>query len=680
MSTARTERSRLGDLLVEMRLVDEAVMRSVVAEQRSSGRRLARILAERRLIDEERLTRAVASKLGVDAVSVAGVRIHDRVLGLIPPAMAQVHGVLPVAIKRTNQNEVVYLVMTDPLDTNAINEVQRVTGREIRVLMGKASEVDDAIAQHYGPSEETEPTTVDDPSEGRASFDGRPRRPGGAPRPRVGSAPSPVSGTRPGPAARSAAGRLQLSALGTLSPSVPVSEPPPLAPAAPPPPPVTRVDDDVNDEVATARPGEVPAEVTVEDSPGLEAAVDAGPPPLHESKAPERAPTRIDDRFGRLEERLKTPGEADEWERSVRQWEGSAFAGEPRDPVEPPAPAAADDEEDAPATGAGRELHSAADGLDWGQQIDIPTPANKVAPPSAESRPPRRLLAATLEIPVNWDEESHPFQGPVLSQVRVGLERTAIIPADELANAEFEPPPLVDPPSAVASALAGQDDIPTSTAAVEARAVELADDPEPADEEPEIEEVALEPIADADVVSLDGERELAESSAATDARPIPVLEPSSLPSLIDEADTSQRDTGADALPLGGARGAVDDMATHPRIDGQLLRSALTASSPVEAIPETKPVASSRAETVLSPMKVGLRTAPKPSGPSAPPLKSAKPARGDEATRHATSMVAALRSGASLSSPQRAELVLALGRLLLDKGVITEAELLKALLD
>jgi len=51
--------------------------------------------------------------------------------------------------------------------------------------------------------------------------------------------------------------------------------------------------------------------------------------------------------------------------------------------------------------------------------------------------------------------------------------------------------------------------------------------------------------------------------------------------------------------------------------------------------------------------------------------------GDETAR---ALVAALRSGRSLNSAERAQLVLALGRLLLDKGLISEGELAAALSD
>ncbi|CAN0586370.1 unnamed protein product, partial [Laminaria digitata] len=111
--------------------------------------RLPTILAQRRVLDEERLTKAVAARLGLEAVSVASHKIHERVLALVPHALAKKFGLLPIAIKRTQQAEVLYLVMMDPLNTEALGEVQRITGRQVRVLMASATELDQCIEAQY---------------------------------------------------------------------------------------------------------------------------------------------------------------------------------------------------------------------------------------------------------------------------------------------------------------------------------------------------------------------------------------------------------------------------------------------------------------------------------------------------------------------------------------------------
>lgn len=141
--------SQLAELLVDMGLIDREQMIAALAQQRSSGGRLVRILSERRLVDEERLAKAIAAKLGLEAVNLASLKIHERVLSIVPPAIALKYAALPIAIKRTNQAEFVYVVMSDPLDSDALAELHRVSGRQIRVLVASATELDRALEQNY---------------------------------------------------------------------------------------------------------------------------------------------------------------------------------------------------------------------------------------------------------------------------------------------------------------------------------------------------------------------------------------------------------------------------------------------------------------------------------------------------------------------------------------------------
>ena len=746
MSTAKTESSRLGELLVEMRLVDESVMASVLAEQRQSGRRLARILADRRILDEERMTRAVAGKLGLEAVSVEGVRIHDRVLALVPQSIAIGHGVLPIAIKRTNQIEVVYLVMADPLDTIAIGEVQRTTGRQVRVLMAKASEVDAAVSQHYGsvpPSKgPADDLTITPPAESRPRRGGQ--RPSSAParatppaRPSPRPAPSAQSARPRAPAgvgARSNPGRLAIASRPPITPPAVVEPPPLMAPPATPAP-VSRYPEieDLEDQPVHSEGAVVPT------------TLDGG----------EIAESGFDDTFAGLSVPFVEPEPKDngrpveEWDRPVRDWEGSSSLDSVTGLASPlggslgmaGTPEVSDDDSE-PVTAFGP---IGVESRDWGSEIGDfepapPKPAAVASPKEANNRPPPapaeppspELLATALEVPVNWEDESHPFRGPEPSEIRVGLERTAIIPAADLANAEFVPPELNKPVPAT-PAMAGVDDIPTTIAAIEARSsFDLKEIPDGDQQEAEIEEVALEPLGDEDVVELESEPATVRPNAG-ELLPIPVLEPSSLVSLIDEEDLGQ-DTGADELPMGG-NALIQEPVTSPAASTILpsLNEPGPSRSGANAVPP--PLAASSGPPPLA--SAGSGPPPLTSGP--PPLGAGPSESGDgresqkrvaregseggaafggagsagvlsafdgnfhaepspgpvgaaanpqvrpaasatDATRHATSLVAALRSGASLSSAQRAQLVLAIGRLLIDKGIISEAELLKALLE
>ncbi len=643
MSTAKTERSRLGDLLVEMRLVDEVIMRSVMSEQRISGQRLIRILSERRVIDEEQVTRAVAAELGIEAVSVSGLRINEQVLELVPAAIARAHGVLPIAVKRTNQADVVYLVTADPLDGAAIAEVQRITGRQVRVLMAKATELDQVVQHHYGPpSWERPPSMV-----GRAPTERGER----------GGQRSGPSGS--GPAARAD----NFAELGLADPGLP-----PPRTSNPPPP---RNPDAVE---------------TSESTPVMPVDLDG-----------RDASTRLDDSFGGISDgadATPTPAREDEWDRSVRDWEATPFS----DPNGPGDDGYLDRSEsladvlagslgdragtlrpDEPGSGDEDPVTALAplDQLDWGAQAGTLGSALTISTaPTAEmagddpARTPdvsRRLLAAALEIPVNWEDDSHPFQGPGLSDVRVGLEKTAIIPASDLDALEFSPPPLGELPPG-ARALAGVGDIPTSAEAVEARSGPPTEDDEA--EDADIEEVVLDPLADEEGVTPDvDDTQTVRPGPATDSMNMPVIEPSRLASLMDDADLTGGDTGADEVPFADPAPVVGDPSAVPP-PPILAAERETVDLPHEGRVPPPPMIA-HTEDLLPPQEG--------TSPPSEDRGSGHP-RPSAATRHSTALVASLRSGASLSSPQRAELLLALGRVLLDKGIITEAELLKALLD
>lgn len=140
---------RLGELLLEMRLVDDATVEQSLEEQRRSGRRLPSILSASTALDEERLAKAIGARLGLEVVALANVRIHPNVLARIPGDVARRFGMLPYAIKRTGGRERLYLVMSDPTDPRAREEAERLSGCELEVMVAADSSIEHAVISHY---------------------------------------------------------------------------------------------------------------------------------------------------------------------------------------------------------------------------------------------------------------------------------------------------------------------------------------------------------------------------------------------------------------------------------------------------------------------------------------------------------------------------------------------------
>ncbi|MEL7371766.1 MAG: hypothetical protein AAFN74_22770, partial [Myxococcota bacterium] len=571
-------------------------------------------------------------------------------------------------------------------------------------------EIDVALSQHYGSSPPTHATPIPPHatppdtlalkpsvnSGGRADDSNLPRRPmpGAAPRNKgVGAQSSGtqdrIPGARPGtqdriPAVRPGTqDRIPAVRPGTQD-RIPVVRPNRALPSR-----------SANGQPSTETSDRPAAAVSTRFSQtdARASRAEKAPDPMHSSPTPTSdldpsgPATRTDVSFQELDGELSSGAQtrANEWDLSVREWEGSTYTHQ-TDDLEAEGLGVAGtrkevpDDESEPVTTSGP-----LDGHDWSSEVPFAHSVaiseivpNERAPtitstpdylPDLEALPPVRsvdprakttlesrgpspaVLATTMEIPVAWDDDSHPFAGPVYSDVRVGLERTSIIPAADLGPMTFEPPPLDEP--GLGTAMIGRGDIPLSAAEVEARQVQLEDIHEigPAHT---LEEENLEPISDKDVVPLDLEAATTRPEPNSDSARIPVIEPSRLRSLMDETDLSQEDTGADEKPLTDTSASL---MPEPVVDSEPPEPATAVRAMLPSLDDDlRPVAPDRS--------------------TGPALKQPS----TEATRHATSLVASLRSGQSLSSAQRAELVLALGRLLLDKGTITEAELLRALLE
>lgn len=143
---------RLGDLLVEMKFIDEAQLKAALEEQRRSGRRLGRILCETGKISEARLVRALARQLGLETCSPLSTSVHGRVKSLIPADVAIRFHVLPLAVSKDNTAQTLFVATSDPLDTAALEAIRTHVGLGVRIrwMIAPETELDLALARHYG--------------------------------------------------------------------------------------------------------------------------------------------------------------------------------------------------------------------------------------------------------------------------------------------------------------------------------------------------------------------------------------------------------------------------------------------------------------------------------------------------------------------------------------------------
>jgi MSHA biogenesis protein MshE len=121
-------RVRLGDILLEKKLISEAQLQEALTEQRNTGRKLGRALVDIGAVSETDLHRALAEHLDIPYVNLAHLSLDPRDVALLPEAHARRYR----AIVLKDEGAVLLVGMADPTDLLSFDELTRLLGRQIR--------------------------------------------------------------------------------------------------------------------------------------------------------------------------------------------------------------------------------------------------------------------------------------------------------------------------------------------------------------------------------------------------------------------------------------------------------------------------------------------------------------------------------------------------------------------
>ncbi|MFC5469343.1 GspE/PulE family protein [Cohnella suwonensis] len=143
---------RIGELLVKNGLVTVEQLEKALAEQQRNPVKLGELMVAKGYIDERQLAEALEFQLGVPVVNLAEAALSPAVVHLVPESLSRKHGVLPVG----RDGGRLRLAMLDPLDQEAIKQIQAVSGLRVLPMLATRTELGDAIARHYGSDESAE--------------------------------------------------------------------------------------------------------------------------------------------------------------------------------------------------------------------------------------------------------------------------------------------------------------------------------------------------------------------------------------------------------------------------------------------------------------------------------------------------------------------------------------------
>ena len=144
-----TLRKRLGDILIEEKLLTQEQLSQALYEQRRTGKPLAVILIATGVVSEEDIVITLSEQLGIPHLRVESYEIPAEVLAEVPEGIARRYHLIPVA--KTGNS--LTIAMSDPLNIVAVDDVRMLTGYEIEAVVSLDSEVKKAIERYYAGKE-----------------------------------------------------------------------------------------------------------------------------------------------------------------------------------------------------------------------------------------------------------------------------------------------------------------------------------------------------------------------------------------------------------------------------------------------------------------------------------------------------------------------------------------------
>jgi type IV pilus assembly protein PilB len=140
---------KLGELLVQAGMIDEAQLRAALGEQGKWGNPLGMTIVRMGFLDEETLIRTLARHLQLPLAWLRGKRVKDEVLALVPGEIASKYRCMPLASSNGPEGRVIFLAMQDPSDLNSIDEIGFKLGCKIKPVLVAPSELENALGRHY---------------------------------------------------------------------------------------------------------------------------------------------------------------------------------------------------------------------------------------------------------------------------------------------------------------------------------------------------------------------------------------------------------------------------------------------------------------------------------------------------------------------------------------------------
>ena len=141
----RTSHKQLGELLVERGIIDREQVAMAIAYQKEKGGLLGEILVELKFASEEDIAQALTCQYGFPYLPLSNYEIDPEVIGSVPENVCQQFCLIPI----DKIGKSLTLAMSDPLNVQAVEDVELISGCTVQAFVSTATDIKNTIKKYY---------------------------------------------------------------------------------------------------------------------------------------------------------------------------------------------------------------------------------------------------------------------------------------------------------------------------------------------------------------------------------------------------------------------------------------------------------------------------------------------------------------------------------------------------
>ncbi|MBR5605837.1 MAG: Flp pilus assembly complex ATPase component TadA, partial [Verrucomicrobia bacterium] len=140
----------LSNILIKKKLITKEQLDQALELKNAKGMRLDRALIQIGAISEKDLLNVLGEELHLPVVNLSQVQADPEAIKLLPTKLVYRRGVMPLSLKIIDGASTLEVAMSNPFDLEALDDIQVLTGKRVRAVLGIEAEVERLIKEYYG--------------------------------------------------------------------------------------------------------------------------------------------------------------------------------------------------------------------------------------------------------------------------------------------------------------------------------------------------------------------------------------------------------------------------------------------------------------------------------------------------------------------------------------------------